>query len=248
MLIYDEYGERLGGVQLEVRAMKWFLLIFLFFGFKACAGQDKIYMEFLWKPIPAGAIARQPTIGFLLDGKENHQVCVAVFKSSASPPYKLRIDALDKDGGLIFSRADERFMGDKKCYSAIPHGSSVRPGVWTYKVYLNEKYVDENQIEVAQDIEKASFYSNPKVPYVLGRPNYDDSIPSSEWEGRLVWNIHVNARGDVTMVEVEVAEGVGKRIEDRAIAAGYMSLFPPDPSRGKEEFVYQRELKFALDE
>ncbi|WP_156117316.1 hypothetical protein [Xanthomonas sacchari] len=228
--------------------MRKFLLLFLFVGFKASAGQDKVYIEFLWRPIAAGSLARQPTIGFLLGGKENHQVCVAVFNSADPPPYRLRIDVLNQRGELISSRADEHFMGDKKCYPAISGGLAALPGVWTYKVYLNGRYVDENQIEVARNIEKAGFYSNPKVPYVLGRPNYDNSIPPSQWVGRLVWDIHANAAGRVTKVEVKVAEGVGEKIKDRAIAAGFMSLFPPDPSLGSGEFVYERELKFARDQ
>ncbi len=41
----------------------------------------------------------------------------------------------------------------------------------------------------------------------------------------------VDPLGRVTQVEVEVAEGVGERLRERAIAAGYLTLFPPDPGR-----------------
>ncbi|WP_230598653.1 hypothetical protein [Xanthomonas albilineans] len=220
-------------------------ILFLLHSITTYAGENKAYVEFLWKPIPINAIARQQTIGFLLDEKEKHQVCVAVIKSDTPPPYKLSISAINQDGKVIFKRVDKKYIGKKKCYNAIRNNPNARPGIWTYIAYLNDRYAGEDQIEVARNFKKAAFYSDPKVPYVLGRPNYDESIPPSQWEGRLVWDIHVNANGNVTKVEVKVAEGVGKKIADRAIAAGYISLFPPDPSLGAGEFVYKRELKFT---
>ncbi len=55
----------------------------------------------------------------------------------------------------------------------------------------------------------------------------------------------VDPQGRVTHVEVEVAEGVGERIRDRAIAAGYMTLFPPDPARAATPLRWRRALSFA---
>ncbi|HBK45571.1 MAG TPA: hypothetical protein DDZ67_03890 [Xanthomonadaceae bacterium] len=59
--------------------------------------------------------------------------------------------------------------------------------------------------------------------------------------------MHVDADGKVTQVEIEQAEGVGERMRERALAAGYLSLFPPDPSRGKEGITFRRELAFRPD-
>ncbi|RZZ84980.1 hypothetical protein EA656_15610 [Pseudoxanthomonas winnipegensis] len=55
----------------------------------------------------------------------------------------------------------------------------------------------------------------------------------------------VDPQGQVTNVEVEVAEGVGARIKDRAIQAGYMTLFPPDPDRATKPLIWRRTLEFA---
>ncbi|MBD9536023.1 hypothetical protein IB227_09230 [Stenotrophomonas sp. STM01] len=55
----------------------------------------------------------------------------------------------------------------------------------------------------------------------------------------------VDPQGKVTHVEVEVAEGVGERLRDRAIAAGYLSLFPPDPRRAGTPLRWRRTLDFA---
>ncbi len=83
------------------------------------------------------------------------------------------------------------------------------------------------------------------VPYVAGRPNYDASIAPEQWGGRLVWAMDVDPQGKVTHVEVEVAEGVGERLRGRAIAAGYLSLFPPDPGRATTPLRWRRSLDFA---
>ncbi|AUZ56244.1 hypothetical protein B1L07_15455 [Stenotrophomonas acidaminiphila] len=55
----------------------------------------------------------------------------------------------------------------------------------------------------------------------------------------------VDPQGKVTHVDVEVAEGVGERLRDRAIAAGYLSLFPPDPGRAATPLRWRRSLDFA---
>jgi len=52
--------------------------------------------------------------------------------------------------------------------------------------------------------------------------------------------------GSVTNVKIDEAEGVGVTMKERAIAAGYMSLFPPDPTRD-ENARYRRELHFSPD-
>ncbi len=120
-------------------------------------------------------------------------------------------------------------------------------GEWAFKVYLDGELAATKIIEVARRLETASFYAPSLNPYVLGRPNYDPSIPPSEFIGRLVWVMHVNESGTVIKVELEAAEGVGILMKEGAIAAGYMSLFPPDPSRTKEASTYRRELTFKPD-
>ena len=59
--------------------------------------------------------------------------------------------------------------------------------------------------------------------------------------------MHVNSAGVVTDVEIESAEGVGEKMKARGIAAGFLSLFPPDPSRGPQGITYRRVLNFQPD-
>ncbi|MCL7714711.1 hypothetical protein K5L01_08655 [Stenotrophomonas sp. CPCC 101365] len=57
--------------------------------------------------------------------------------------------------------------------------------------------------------------------------------------------MEVDPEGRVTHVEIEVAEGIGEHLRDRAFAAGYMSLFPPDPARAATPLRWRRSLSFA---
>lgn len=82
---------------------------------------------------------------------------------------------------------------------------------------------------------------------VVGRQTYDAKISASEFIGRLVWIMDVNESRTVTLVEVGIEEGVGKLMRDRAISAGYLSLFPPDRSRASEALKYRRELIFRAE-
>lgn len=82
---------------------------------------------------------------------------------------------------------------------------------------------------------------------MAGRPNYDASIPAAEWVGRLDWVLEVDPQGRVTEVEIESAEGVGERLRERAIAAGYLSLFPPDPERATTRLQAQRSLSLDAE-
>lgn len=213
-------------------------------GTASAAGVNS-YVEFLWSPTPKGAIARQETRGFVLDGQQDHQVCVAVLDSDADIQV-LRIDAVDAAGALVSSQRHDDFRGEKRCYEADldPRGKA---GTWTFNIHIDGVLSRARTIEVAERLDSASFYAPSQIPYVLGRPNYDASIPPDEFIGRLVWVMHVNAQGAVTQVEVEIAEGVGTLMQDRAIAAGYLSLFPPDPSRSGTVSTYRRELTFQPD-
>jgi len=202
-------------------------------------------LEFLWQLPAPDSIARQPTLGFVADGKHAHAVCVFTLPPDARPK-GLVLEGADPTGKVVVRREEPDFDGEKRCYTvALGDGE---PGRWTWRAYLDGKpeALGEGHIEVARTLEEAPFYRPSSVPYVLGRPNYDPSIPPDEFIGRLVWLIHVDPAGKVTDVEVEVAEGVGERMRERAIAAGYLSLFAPDPGRAAG-FTYRRELEFRPD-
>lgn len=218
----------------------------------ASAAENNAYVEFLWAPRSEGDVARPQTLGFVMDGEIHHQVCVAVITPpSESNPAEhqkiLRIDVRDAVDKLVSSNTYTDFKGTKHCYDA-QLGKEGSPGKWKFEFFLDGELSATDTIQVAKTLAEAPFYQPSSVPYVLGRPNYDGSISAKEWSGRLVWVMDVNAKGAVTNVEVEVAEGVGERIKDRAISAGYMSLFPPDPSRIGKPLKYRRELKFSPDE
>ncbi|QHB73916.1 hypothetical protein GQ674_16095 [Stenotrophomonas sp. 364] len=57
----------------------------------------------------------------------------------------------------------------------------------------------------------------------------------------------VDPQGRVTHVAIVAAEGVGTRLRDRAIAAGYISLFPPDAARTQTPLRARRALSFAAE-
>lgn len=201
-------------------------------------------IEFLWSGQAEGAPARQPTLGFLIDGKAGHLVCVVAFP----PEAKIRglvLEGVDAAGKVVVREEEPDFTGRKMCYSAGLDGHG-EPGRWTYRAYFNGATVPAGvgHIEVARSLDTAGFYQPSGVPYVLGRPNYDPSIPPEDFKGRLVWVMHVDRDGKVTGVEIEAAEGVGTRMKDRALAAGHLSMFPPDPAR-PADFTYRRELLFS---
>ncbi|MEJ7746891.1 MAG: hypothetical protein WKF61_09095 [Luteimonas sp.] len=182
----------------------------------------------------------------MLDGSHSHQVCVAVLDASSVEIKTLRLEAVDASSQVVSRQDHDDFRGTKRCYKAglNMHGEA---GEWAFNIYLNGALAATRTIEVAKNLETASFYKPSSIPYVLGRPNYDSKIAPSDFTGRLVWLMHIDKSGAVTKVEVEAAEGVGVLMKERAIAAGYMSLFPPDPSRTKNASTYRRELNFKPD-
>jgi len=201
-------------------------------------------LEFLWSRPSPDSLARQETRGFLL-GNRDHQVCVAAINPPPGGITSLRIDAVDAAGKLVSRQDHDEFRGAKRCYDA-ELGTTGKPGEWTFNIYINDKLAAARQIEVARSLEAAAFYAPSLTPYVLGRPNYDTTFDPNKFVGRLVWIMAIDKRGTVTKVHIESAEGVGALMQDRAIAAGYMSLFPPDPSRS-EGATYRRELSFDRD-
>lgn len=202
------------------------------------------YVEFLWSRPSPDALARQETRGFLL-GNSDHRVCVAAINPPPGGVASLRIDAVDAAGKLASRQDHDDFRGAKQCYPA-ELGTTGQPGEWTFNIYINQALAATKQIEVARSLETATFYAPSLTPYVLGRPNYDATLDPDKFVGRLVWIMSVDKRGTVTRVDIESTEGVGAVMRDRAIAAGYMSLFPPDPLRA-EGATYRRELNFDRD-
>ncbi|HGK7305478.1 TPA: hypothetical protein ACJ509_003382 [Stenotrophomonas maltophilia] len=57
----------------------------------------------------------------------------------------------------------------------------------------------------------------------------------------------VDAAGKVTDVEVETAEGIGERLRERALAAGWLTRFGPDPARAQTPLRWRRTLEFAAE-
>lgn len=210
----------------------------------AAAAQDSgIYIEFLWSRTPADALARQQTRQFVMTGDHEHQICVAATAATGDVG-GLQLELRDADGTPVSLQRHDDYRGAKRCYRA-DLGSGGRPGDWTAHVVLGDGGSNTATIRVDPRLEDAPLFQQCDVPYVAGRPNYDASIAPEQWAGRLVWAMDVDPQGKVTHVEVEVAEGVGERLRDRAIAAGYLSLFPPDPGRAGTPLRWRRSLDFA---
>lgn len=209
----------------------------------AAAQDSGIYIEFLWSRTPADALARQQTRQFVMTGDHAHQICVAGTAATGDVG-GLQLELRDADGKRVSLQRHDDYRGSKRCYRA-DLGSGGRPGDWTAHAVLGDGGSNTATIRVDPRLEDSPLFQQRDVPYVAGRPNYDASIAPEQWGGRLVWAMDVDPQGKVTHVEVEVAEGVGERLRDRAIAAGYLSLFPPDPGRAATPLRWRRSLDFA---
>jgi len=207
----------------------------------------EVYVEFLWQKTPEGAIARQITRSFALDGRFDHQVCVAIMKDGIDVQ-GMTLRAVDQSGAVVASRIHRDFDGRKKCFPAdLP--AAAAPGEWTFKVYLDgaDLAVGERTIDVFPTVDALVSRTPAGMPYVLGRPNYDSSIPPEDFHGELSWIMHVTRSGSVSQVDIETAEGVGAKMRDRALAAGFLSLFPPDPARDANA-KFRRQMSFRNNE
>ncbi|WP_269789671.1 hypothetical protein [Stenotrophomonas sp. Iso1] len=213
------------------------------FSGNVAAEDTDIYIEFLWSKPSADSLARQQTRQFVTEGGHDHQICVA---ANAKPTEVggLQLELLDAQGKRVSLQQHADYQGTKRCYPA-DLGKDGAPGEWTVRAVLGDGREHSAQIRVDHRIEDSPQYRELSAPYVAGRPNYDASIPAEQWVGRLVWAMDVDPQGKVTHVDVEVAEGVGERLRERAIAAGYMSLFPPDPARATTPLRWRRTLSFA---
>jgi hypothetical protein len=206
-----------------------------------CANKSA-YIEFLWDARPPHAIARQQTTQFLTDGQHDHQVCVAT-DFAATDVGGLVLTACDAAGKEVSRHQYPDYRGVKRCYSA-DLGHEGKPGLWTFRARTSDVRTGEDTIHVNAKLADSPLSRDPATPYVVGRPNYDASIPPGQWVGRLVWEMTVNAQGKVTDVSVVTAEGFGAQIRDRAIATGDLSLFFPDSRRASKPLVCRRELSF----
>ncbi|WP_228116709.1 hypothetical protein [Xanthomonas citri] len=211
----------------------------------ASAADRSVYIEFLWDAQPPHSIARQQTIQFLTDGKHDHQVCVATDLADTDVG-GLVLTVLDASGKEVSSHKYPDYRGVKHCYSA-DLGKEGTLGLWTFLAKTGDGRTGESTIQVNAKLEDSPLSKDLVTPYVVGRPNYDASIPPREWVGSLEWDMKVNTEGKVTEVSVVTAEGVGSKLRDRAIAAGYLSLFFPDKQRESKPLVWRRQLSFAPD-
>lgn len=207
-----------------------------------------IYIELLWSKPTEGALARQETRSFVLEPGFDHRVCVAVLGPKDIDVTGLVLQGVDPQGQIASTQPDPGFDGTKRCYPAMLPADGA-PGTWSYHVLLGgeSSASADKPVEVARTLAEAPFYQPSSTPYVLGRPNYDDSIAPEAYTGRLVWVMHVDAAGKVVDVDIETSEGIGEQMKPRALAAGYLSLFPPDPSRGTQGIQVRRTLNFAPD-
>lgn len=211
----------------------------------ARAADEDIYIEFLWSKTPGGALARQETRQFVTEGEHDPQICVAA-NAAPTDVGGLTLELSDANGARVWQQTHADYRGSKRCYRVVL-GHDAASGMWTAQVRLGDGRSGSRQIRVDRRIEDSPYYQERSVPYVAGRPNYDASIPAAEWVGRVAWVMAVDPQGRVTEVEIESAEGVGERLRERAIAAGYLSLFPPDPERAIMPLRAQRSLSFAAE-
>lgn len=209
----------------------------------AAQAADDVYVEFLWEQTPAAALARSQTGLFIADGQHDHRICVAANVEDTDVG-GLQIDILDAEGTRISRTAHDDYRGRKQCYAAAL-GTAGVAGTWTVQALLGDGRTGSGTVRVDHRLQDSPLYQRHDAPYVAGRPNYDASIPPAEWVGKLVWAMDVDAQGKVTHVEVEVAEGVGERLRERALAAGWLTRFGPDPARADTPLRWRRTLEFA---
>ncbi|HFK2945456.1 MULTISPECIES: hypothetical protein [Stenotrophomonas] len=211
----------------------------------AVQASDDVYVELLWSPTPADAIARSVAYQFVADGLHDHRICVAAGGEDADVG-GLELTIRDANGVRISQVRHDGFRGRKTCFPA-DLGTAGTAGTWTVDAVLGDGRTGKAAVRVDHRLEESPLYLGHDGPYVAGRPNYDPSVPAAEWVGKLVWVLDVDAEGKVTRVEVEVAEGVGERLRARAMAAGWLSQFGPDPARATKPLRWRRTLEFAAE-
>ncbi|WP_312707732.1 hypothetical protein [Stenotrophomonas sp.] len=204
-----------------------------------------VYVELLWAPTPADAIARSVAYQFVADGQHDHRICVAAGGEDADVG-GLELTIRDAKGVRISHVRHAGFRGRKTCFPA-DIGAAGAAGMWTVDATLGDGRTGRADVRVDHRLEDSPLYLGHDGPYVAGRPNYDPSVPAAAWVGKLVWATDVDAEGRVTHVEVEMAEGVGERLRARALAAGWLNRFGPDPARATQPLRWRRTLEFAAE-
>lgn len=204
------------------------------------------YIEFLWTRTSVGALARQETRSFALDGRFDHQICVAILNKDLVVE-RMEVRAVGPAGRQISRQMYRDVDGSKKCFSAdLP--ADAPAGKWTYEVRVNDqdRVVGAQSVDVFATVEALVEHTPAGMPYVLGRPNYDPSLAPDQFKGELVWVMHIKRDGTVSAVDIERAEGVGVTLQPKAVAAGLISLFPPDPAWDATA-TFRRHLSFRPD-
>ncbi|HEL4238922.1 TPA: hypothetical protein UM793_000776 [Stenotrophomonas maltophilia] len=204
------------------------------------------YIEFLWTKTPEGALARQETRSFALDGQFDHQVCFAILNADIEVK-SIELRAMDADGKQLVSTRFNDADGRKRCVPVeFPAGAPA--GKWTYQVRVNgqDHVVGSQTVDVFPTVDALISDIAPDMPYVLGRPNYDSSIAPDQFNGELEWIMHIRRDGTVSAVDIDRAEGAGIAMRPRAVEAGLISLFPPDEGR-EPSATFKRHLSFRPD-
>ncbi|WP_236546104.1 hypothetical protein [Stenotrophomonas sp. 364] len=209
------------------------------------ASTEAIYIEFLWAKTPVGALARQQTRQFVLEDGPVHQVCVAA-NAQDTDVQGLTLAIRDAAGTEVSRSTHADYRGRKQCFPA-QLGHAGAPGQWTVDTWLGDGRHASATVRVDRTLDDSPYMRDPAIAYVYGRPNYDADIPPADWVGRVEWQMDVDPQGRVTHVAIVAAEGVGTRLRDRAIAAGYISLFPPDAARTQTPLRARRALSFAAE-
>jgi hypothetical protein len=209
------------------------------------ANTEAIYIEFLWARTPVGALARQQTRQFVLEDGPVHQVCVAA-NAHDTDVQGLTLAIRDAAGTEVSRSTHADYRGRKQCFPA-QLGHAGAPGQWTVDTWLGDGRHASATVRVDRTLDDSPYMRDPAIAYVYGRPNYDADIPPADWVGRVEWQMDVDPQGRVTHVAIVATEGVGTHLRDRAIAAGYISLFPPDAARTQTPLRARRALSFAAE-
>ncbi len=202
------------------------------------------YVEFLWSGSDGGQVARAEANVFLKDLDHDHEICLKWPEGATTRQIHLRIDAIDAAGMLISSSDYPRGIASVQCHR-VDLGEDSASGLWKFQVYVDESQRTDKEIFVADTIEEAATFLSTQGPFVVGRPNYDESIDPADFFGHVVWEMQVNKEGAVIEAEVIDAVGAGLKMSERALEAAYLYKFFPDPARGDRgvRFRQRYELK-----
>lgn len=95
-----------------------------------------VYVELLWAPTPADAIARSVAYQFVADGQHDHRICVAAGGEDADVG-GLELTIRDAKGVRISHVRHAGFRGRKTCFPA-DIGAAGAAGMWTVDATLGD--------------------------------------------------------------------------------------------------------------